>query len=157
MPKTNINLTIIDGTAQEFTAENLDCDNLVVSTAAALPAGCITNTNLAGSIADTKLSQITTAGKVASSANADLAAATDSATNSALVKRDASGRIAVNGINNYNATATIIGNATTNLTLQGLAILLNPGINNVQLGGNKDIPPPYLLFTPQISTDTTNG
>ena len=70
--------------------------------------GTVTNTMLAGSIADTKLSTISTAGKVSNSATT----ATNANTASAIVSRDGSGNFLANFI-----TATgLIGNVTGNLT-----------------------------------------
>ena len=68
----------------------------------------VSNTMLAGSIADSKLATISTAGKVANSATT----ATNANTASAIVARDASG--------NFNAgtiTAALTGNASTATTL----------------------------------------
>jgi hypothetical protein len=62
----------------------------------------------ASAISDTYLSQITAANKVASSANPDLAAATDADTSGTLVKRDGSGDFAAGTI-----TADLSGNAST--------------------------------------------
>ena len=70
--------------------------------------GTVTNTMLAGSIVDTKLSTISTAGKVSNSATT----ATNANTASAIVSRDGSGNFLANFI-----TATgLIGNVTGNLT-----------------------------------------
>ena len=69
--------------------------------------GTVTNTMLAGSIADTKLSTISTAGKVSNSATT----ATNANTASAIVSRDGSGNFLANII-----SSDIIGNVTGNLT-----------------------------------------
>ena len=69
--------------------------------------GTVTNTMLAGSIADTKLSTISTAGKVSNSATT----ATNANTASAIVSRDGSGNFLANII-----TSNLIGNVTGNLT-----------------------------------------
>jgi len=69
--------------------------------------GAILNADLAGSIADTKLSQITTAGKVANSATTADAANTASA----IVARDGSGNFAAGTI-----TAALTGNVTGNVS-----------------------------------------
>jgi hypothetical protein len=66
--------------------------------------GTVTNTMLAGSITDSKLNQITTAGKVANSATT----ATQANTANAIVARDASGNFTANII-----TAALAGNADT--------------------------------------------
>ena len=77
----------------------------VVSTS---DTGTVTNTMLAGSIADSKLSTISTAGKVSNSATT----ATSSNTNSAIVARDSSGNFSAGTI-----TAALSGNASTATTL----------------------------------------
>jgi hypothetical protein len=69
--------------------------------------GTVTNTMLAGSIADTKLSTISTAGKVSNSATT----ATNANTASAIVSRDGSGNFLANII-----TSSLIGNVTGNVT-----------------------------------------
>jgi hypothetical protein len=69
--------------------------------------GTVTNTMLAGSIADSKLSTISTAGKVSNSATT----ATDANTANAIVARDASGNFTANII-----TAALSGNASTATT-----------------------------------------
>jgi len=69
--------------------------------------GTVTNTMLAGSIADSKLSTITTSGKVANSATT----ATQANTANAIVARDASGNFTANII-----TAALVGNADTATT-----------------------------------------
>jgi hypothetical protein len=66
--------------------------------------GTVTNTMLAGSIADSKLSTISTANKVSNSATT----ATDANTANAIVSRDASGNFTAGTI-----TATLSGNAST--------------------------------------------
>ena len=78
-----------------------------------IPDGTVTNADLAGSIADTKLSTISTAGKVSNSATT----ATDANTANAIVARDASGNFSAGTI-----TASLSGNAstvTTNANLTG--------------------------------------
>ena len=70
-------------------------------------ANQVTNTMLAGSISDSKLSTISTAGKVANSATT----ATSVNTASAIVARDSSGNFAAGTI-----TANLTGNVTGNLT-----------------------------------------
>ena len=76
----------------------------VVSTS---DTGTVTNTMLAGSIADSKLSTISTAGKVSNSATT----ATSSNTNSAIVARDSSGNFSAGTI-----TANLTGNVTGNVS-----------------------------------------
>lgn len=68
--------------------------------------GTVTNTMLAGSIADTKLSTISTAGKVSNSATT----ATNANTASAIVSRDSSGNFLASTI-----TSALIGNVTGNI------------------------------------------
>lgn len=87
--------------------------------------GSVTNTMLAGSIADSKLNTITTAGKVANSATT----ATNLNTANAIVNRDASG--------NFNAgtiTGALSGNSTTATTLQTART-----INGVSFNGSANI------------------
>ena len=67
--------------------------------------GTVTNAMLAGSIADTKLSTISTAGKVSNSATT----ATNANTAGAIVSRDGSGNFLANTI-----TSNLIGNVTGN-------------------------------------------
>lgn len=68
--------------------------------------GTVTNTMLAGSIADTKLSTISTAGKVSNSATT----ATNANTVGAIVSRDGSGNFLANNI-----TANLIGSVSGNV------------------------------------------
>ena len=68
--------------------------------------GTVTNTMLAGSIADTKLSTISTAGKVSNSATT----ATDANTGGTIVSRDGSGNFLANLI-----TSNLLGNVTGNI------------------------------------------
>lgn len=85
----------------------------------------VSNTMLAGSITDSKLTTITTAGKVANSATT----ATNLNTASSIVARDASG--------NFNAgtiTGALSGNSTTATTLQTART-----INGVSFNGSADI------------------
>jgi hypothetical protein len=85
------------------TAHGLTLANVVKTT----DTGTVTNGMLAGSIADTKLSTISTAGKVSNSATT----ATSSNTASAIVARDASGNFTAGTV-----TANLTGNVTGNLT-----------------------------------------
>jgi hypothetical protein len=96
--------------------------------------GSVTNTMLAGSIADTKLSTISTAGKVSNSATT----ATDANTASAIVARDASGNFTAGTI-----SAALSGNASTATTL---ATARN--INGVSFNGSAAI---------TITANTTNA
>jgi hypothetical protein len=87
--------------------------------------GTVTNTMLAGSIADSKLSTIATAGKVANSATT----ATNANTASAIVARNASGNFSAGTI-----TASLSGNSTTATTLQTART-----INGVSFNGSANI------------------
>lgn len=71
-----------------------------------LPDNTVTNAMLAGSIADSKLSTLTTGGKVANSATT----ATSANTNSAIVARDSSGNFSAGTV-----TANLTGNVTGNI------------------------------------------
>jgi len=72
----------------------------------------VTNTMLAGSIADTKLSTISTALKVSNSATT----AASANTASAIVARDGTGNFAANFITATGFTGAVTGNVTGNLT-----------------------------------------
>jgi hypothetical protein len=85
----------------------------------------VTNTMLAGSIADTKLNTISTAGKVSNSATT----ATNANTASAIVARDASGNFSAGTI-----TAALTGNASTATTLQNTRT-----INGTNFNGSANI------------------
>ena len=87
--------------------------------------GTVTGTMLAGSIADTKLSTIATAGKVSNSATT----ATDANTASAIVARDASGNFTAGTI-----TAALTGNASTATTLATART-----INGVSFDGSANV------------------
>ncbi len=71
-----------------------------------LPSGTVTSAMLAGSIADSKLSTISSAGKVANSATT----ATNANTSSAIVARDSSGNFSAGTV-----TANLTGNVTGNV------------------------------------------
>ena len=87
--------------------------------------GTVTSTMLAGSIADTKLSTIATAGKVSNSATT----ATNANTASAIVARDASGNFTAGTI-----TAALTGNASTATTLATART-----INGVSFDGSANV------------------
>ena len=87
--------------------------------------GTVSNTMLAGSIADTKLNTISTAGKVANSATT----ATNANTANTIVSRDASGNFSAGTI-----TATLTGNASTTTALQTART-----INGVSFDGTANI------------------
>ena len=84
---------------------------VVKATAGVLSAASIVNADISASaaIVDTKLAQLTTASKVADSANATLTAATNANTVSTLVKRDGSGNFSAGTI-----SAALSGNVTGN-------------------------------------------
>jgi hypothetical protein len=79
----------------------------------------VTNAMLAGSIADSKLSTISTAGKVLNSATT----ATQANTANAIVARDASGNFTANIV-----TAALAGNATTATSATSATSSVNAGI-----------------------------
>jgi hypothetical protein len=85
------------------TAHGITLANLIKNT----DTGTVTNTMLAGSIADSKLSTISTASKVSNSATT----AASANTASAIVARDASGNFTAGTI-----TANLTGNVTGNVT-----------------------------------------
>jgi hypothetical protein len=87
--------------------------------------GSVSNTMLAGSIADSKLNTITTAGKVANSATS----AVSTNTINSIVLRDASGNFSAGTI-----TGALSGNSTTATTLQTAR-----NINGVSFNGSADI------------------
>jgi hypothetical protein len=93
----------VTGTSGSTTGNAATVTNGIYTT----DTGSVTNTMLAGSIADTKLSTISTAGKVSNSATT----ATNLNTASAIVARDASGNFTAGTI-----TATLTGNVTGNVT-----------------------------------------
>jgi hypothetical protein len=97
-------LTVADPTADR-TITLPDVSGNVVTTG---DTGTVTNTMLAGSIADTKLNTISTASKVANSATT----ATSANTASAIVARDSSGNFSAGTI-----TGALTGNASTATTL----------------------------------------
>ena len=77
--------------------------------------GTVTNTMLAGSIVDTKLSTINTAGKVSNSATT----ATDANTGGTIVSRDGTGNFLANLITSNllgNVTGNVSGNVSGNVT-----------------------------------------
>jgi len=87
--------------------------------------GAVTNAKLAGSIADSKLNTISTAGKVSNSATT----AASANTASAIVARDASGNFSAGTI-----TAALTGNASTATTLQNTRT-----INGTNFNGSANI------------------
>lgn len=98
--------------------------------------GSVSNTMLAGSIADSKLNTITTAGKVANSATT----ATNLNTVNTIVSRDASGNFSAGTI-----TGALSGNSTTSTTLQTART-----INGVSFNGSANIT--ITANTPNILT-----
>lgn len=103
---TAANLLIGSGTQWVSTAVTGDV-TITSGGVTAIGATKVTNAMLAGSIADSKLSTISTAGKVSNSATT----ATELNTASAIVARDASGNFTAGTI-----TAALSGNATTATT-----------------------------------------
>jgi hypothetical protein len=100
--------------------------------------GQIQNSDLAGGITDSKLNQITTVNKVASSSNVDLAAATNYAIPNTLVKRDSSGSANFYSLllNSTASQLTFLSglfsltlNATTPATASWTVTLPDPGAN----------------------------
>jgi hypothetical protein len=114
-------LTVVDPTADR-TLQLPNVDGTLISSG---DTATVTNTMLAGSIADTKLSTISTAGKVSNSATT----ATSANTLSAIVARDASGNFTAGTI-----TAALTGNASTATTL---ATARN--IQGVSFNGSADV------------------
>ena len=102
------------GIGRDFREANLHIENTtsahgltIANVVKTTDTGTVTNTMLAGSIADSKLSTISTAGKVSNSATT----ATSSNTNSAIVARDSSGNFSAGTI-----TANLTGNVTGNVS-----------------------------------------
>jgi hypothetical protein len=114
-------LTVVDPTADR----TLYLPNINGTLISSGDTATVTNTMLAGSIADTKLSTISTAGKVSNSATT--AASTN--TLSAIVSRDSSGNFSAGTI-----TAALTGNASTATTL---ATARN--IQGVSFNGSADV------------------
>jgi hypothetical protein len=100
-----------------------------------LPTGSVTNAMLGGSIADTKLNTISTAGKVANSATTATAGFSGSnyntAANNAIVARDGSGNFAAGTI-----TASLSGNASTATTADNV---VDGAITNAKVASNAAI------------------
>jgi len=111
----------------------------------------VSNTMLAGSIADSKLNTITTAGKVANSATT----ATNLNTASSIVARDASG--------NFNAgtiTGALSGNSTTATTLQTARTINGVSFNgsaDITVGDNTKLPLVGGTLTGQLISTTANN
>ena len=94
--------------ANDHINDDVDPHGLIIANVVeTTDTGTVTSGMLAGSIADTKLNTISTAGKVANTATT----ATASNTNSTIVARDGSGNFAANLI-----TSNLTGNVTGNLT-----------------------------------------
>lgn len=127
----------------------------VVTTA---DTGTVTSAMLAGSIVDTKLSTISTAGKVSNSATT----ATSANTASAIVARDASGNFTAGTI-----TATAIATATTFIGTTSVALnrssanLALTGISSVALPGSTSgtvtLQPAATAGTTTITLPATTG
>jgi hypothetical protein len=117
---TSSNVSIPSG-ALTFTGDVTGSGNTGSSTALSIASSAVTNAMLAGSIADTKLSTIATAGKVSNSATT----AASANTASAIVARDASGNFtagtitaALTGNTTGTHTGAVVGNASTATALQ---------------------------------------
>ena len=107
--------------------ETADLKNGAVTTDK-LADGSVTNQKLAGSISDSKLSTITTAGKVSNSATT----ATNSNTPNSIVSRDASGNFTAGTI-----TANLAGNAltaTSATNVTGTVAIANGGTGATTIG-----------------------
>lgn len=114
--------------------------------------GSVTNTMLAGSISDSKLSTITTAGKVANSATT----ATNSNTASTIVARDASGNFAAGTI-----TATFSGSLTGNadtasawVTARDLSLTGDASATLTGVNGSGNVSATLTLATVNSNTGT---
>ena len=111
---------IATATTRTYNLPNVD--GTIITTG---DTGTVSNTMLAGSIADTKLNTISTAGKVANSATT----ATNANTANTIVSRDGSGNFIAGTI-----TATLTGNASTATALQTART-----INGVSFNGTANI------------------
>ena len=107
------NIVALAGSGSMITLQGDVTGNGTNSITTTIGVGKVTNSMLAGSISDTKLNTITTAGKISNSATT----ATSSNTNNAIVTRDNSGNFSAGII-----TASLNGNATTatNVAYSGL-------------------------------------
>jgi len=124
--------SIATGTTRTFTLPNVN-GTLITSG----DTGTVTNTMLAGSIADTKLNTIETAGKVSNSATT----ATNANTASAIVARDANGNFSVNAITANSFTGQLTGTASNSSQL-----------NNISLNGSGNLGVPFNSI-PRIKSD----
>ena len=98
--------------ANDHINDDVDPHGLIIADVVQVTdTGTVTNAMLAGSIADTKLNTISTAGKVANSATT----ATSANTASTIVARDASGNFAAQNIT-AGLTGNVIGNVTGSVT-----------------------------------------
>jgi hypothetical protein len=120
-------LSVVDPTADR-TLYLPNIDGTLISSG---DTSTVTNTMLAGSIADTKLSTISTAGKVSNSATT----ATSANTPSAIVARDASGNFTAGTITATFSGTTFVG--TTSLALnRASASQALTGISSIGLPGS---------------------
>jgi hypothetical protein len=120
--------------------------------------GSVTNTMLAGSIADTKLNTISTSGKVSNSATT----ATSANTASAIVARDANGDFTA-GVVTANSVATAktyvgttevaLNRASANLALTGISSVALPGSTS----GTVTVQPASTAGTTTITLPATTG
>jgi hypothetical protein len=132
-----------------------DVSTTGTSNTTTIGASKVTNSMLAGSIADTKLNTISTSGKVANTATT----ADSKNTASAIVARDGSGNFSAGTI-----TAALTGNSSTATKLQTAR-----NINGVSFDGSADVTVPtstitttaagnkYLLFVPANSSSNQNA
>ena len=111
-------------------------------------ANKVTNTMLAGSIADTKLNTITTAGKVSNSATT----ATNLNTTNAIVSRDGSGNFIAGTI-----TASLDGNASTATTLstgRTISITGDLSYTSPSFNGSSDVTAVGTLASTGVAANT---
>lgn len=107
---------------------------------------------LAGSIADSKLNTISTAGKVSNSATT----ATNSNTASTIVARDASGNFSAGTIT-ANLTGNVTGDVTGNLTGNASTATTSTTATNIVGGANGSIPYQTASGTTTMLAAGTNG
>jgi hypothetical protein len=142
-----------DHSENTTSAHGLTIANVVSTT----DTGTVTNTMLAGSIADSKLSTISTAGKVSNSATT----ATSSNTNSAIVARDSSGNFSAGTITatlNGNASTVTNGVYTTDIGTVTSTMIADGTITNADINASAAISYSKLNLTGTItSSDIVNG
>jgi len=142
---SGINATTSTRGVASFSASNFDVNNGAVI----IKSGGVTNDNLAGNIADSKLNTISTAGKVANSATT----ATSNNTANAIVARGASGEFSSGSITatgNLSASQTVTGNIVNAAT--GFRINNGAPSGNVLRGDGTNF-----ISTPLVVGDITQG